>query len=754
MNELVKTIVFVAAAGVIALVAVSSHFMNRPTNAADFELVGKPFFEEFTSAKQAQNMEVVAVDPETARRQRFSVQLKDGLWRIPSHYDYPAEAADRLATTATSVMGIHRDSLAGRLAKEHERLGVVDPLSDDIEDPESVGKRITMKDADGEVVMDYIIGKEVDQEVVLSRTERPFGTEGNEKYYFIRRPDEQQTYKVKLEIDLSTKFSDWIDPDLLRLEPTDLTRIAIDNYSIEEDRSAAPANGMTALYKAQGDKIEVTRKSSTEPWELEGLEPKTEELDSTKINELIGVLDQMKIVGVRPKFKYKNHLLLTADLQLNRQPEFEANPQEFGQAIVQLQNELDQKGFNLAGNAEKMELVSQQGELQLGTDQGIVYTLHIGKDVEGDEQAIEIGTPSADNEKTADKESKKDDTKEPNANAEGTKTDDAGDPKTPEDDPLADAKNRYLMIRVSFDEGLINPKPVKPVEPVEPVVPEGYEPPAEDKPKTPDEEAPEDVQKPGESADENKSKQDEKPVRNPEFVKYDEAKIQFEQQKIEFELAQTRFADETKQLEEKIAEVMKLVGELNERFADWYYVISADNLKTLQSQRKDLVTSKQPPPAQPQVMPPRPDISFPGLPGAPGNINPVPPTEGQSNPVPEGSASKPDDANPVPPQTRQPETQNAPETATGQDPEKPADGKKDQESENSPQGEKTAGGDNEKDVSEATKAKPESEAQKQQDAGSEPDKSSENAGSSQEDQPDKAGENPATEKAKSADGSQ
>ena len=237
MNESIKTCVFVAVAGAMAALAVS-HFRNQPTNSADFELVGKEFFEDFQSAKQAQSLEVSAVDPETGVLKRFSVENQEGLWRIPSHYDYPAEAAVRLAETASSVIGISRDSLGGRLAKEHERLGVVDPLGDEIDDPEAVGKRITLKDEDGEVVVDYIIGNELeDEEVVMTEVDRVLGRQNDSKFYFIRRPDEQQTYKVALDIDLSTKFSDWIDPDLLRFERSELTKISINNYSIELDRA-------------------------------------------------------------------------------------------------------------------------------------------------------------------------------------------------------------------------------------------------------------------------------------------------------------------------------------------------------------------------------------------------------------------------------------------------------------------------------------------------------------------------------------
>ncbi len=280
MNESSKTIAFVSAAAIMVALAYTSHYLNRPKTGKDFELVGQPFYEDFDSSEQANSLEVVAIDKENFKLQRFSVKNEDGLWRIPSHHDYPAEAAARLATTATSVMGIERESLAGRLASEHERLGVVDPLGEDIEDPESVGKRITLMDSGGEVLVDYIIGKEAG-DVEVSEVDRPFSNNRSpDKFYYVRRPDEQQTYKVKLDVDLSTRFSDWIDPDLLRLERGKLNRISIDNYSLQEQRDS-PLGDVKSLFKEQGDQLNLSRASSTDPWKLEELDDTTEELHNS-----------------------------------------------------------------------------------------------------------------------------------------------------------------------------------------------------------------------------------------------------------------------------------------------------------------------------------------------------------------------------------------------------------------------------------------------------------------------------------------
>ena len=609
MNESIKTISFVSVAAVLAMAAVGSHFLNQPSNSADFELVGQLFYPEFESATQAQSLQVSAVDPESAVLKRFSVEKEDGLWRIPSHYNYPAEAAARLATTATSVMGISRDSLVGRLANEHERLGVVDPLSDDIEDPESVGERLTLKDADGEVVVDYIIGNEAG-DVVLSEEERPFGNNADEKYYYVRRADEQQTYKVKLKIDLSTKFSDWIDPDLLRIDRNDITKITIDNYSLQEDRSN-PLARSNALFKQQGDQIEVARISNTDAWELAGLNPETEELQTPRINEMLDVFDQMKIAGVRPKFKFKDHLLLTADLKLNEQPEFQQDPNGLARAINQLQNELDQKGFSLAGTQKKLELVAQNGDLHVGTDQGVVYTLHVGKSVEGSEEEIEIGAAATTG---AGLETKPNgaatDSPDGSTDGSGGDSEKSDEASASDADSLDDAKNRYLMIRVSFDDSLIFPKPELPLEPVAPIAPAGYQPPPEVKP-----EDPLPAEQPEGSDAPEPPPSDQTPERNPEFVVHDEALAAYQDLKIEYELVKTRFENETVEFNKKVDQGQQLVDELNQRFGDWYYVITGDNLNTLQTTREDLVKQKEL--AQPPVeslLPSRPDISFPNLP--------------------------------------------------------------------------------------------------------------------------------------------
>ena len=114
MNETSKTVAFVISACLLGVAAGATHWMTQPKPVAGFEKVGQEFFPDFEDSLAAQALEVMVYDEETDGLREFSVENKDGLWRIPSHHDYPAEAADRLARTATSVIGLTRESLVAR----------------------------------------------------------------------------------------------------------------------------------------------------------------------------------------------------------------------------------------------------------------------------------------------------------------------------------------------------------------------------------------------------------------------------------------------------------------------------------------------------------------------------------------------------------------------------------------------------------------------------------------------------------------
>ena len=105
MNTTNRTLTFGAVAAFAVLSAMGVKYINRPVTNADFADVGQEFFAEFTDPLKATSLSVAKYDTEAKEPMAFSVKQDDkGLWVIPSHHNYPAEAADRLARTASSFM--------------------------------------------------------------------------------------------------------------------------------------------------------------------------------------------------------------------------------------------------------------------------------------------------------------------------------------------------------------------------------------------------------------------------------------------------------------------------------------------------------------------------------------------------------------------------------------------------------------------------------------------------------------------------
>lgn len=505
MTEMQRTIAFVGVAvasfGVALLAA-----PRAPKTPPAFSDVGQEFYPEFKEPDVARSLQVIAYNPEQAESRLFGVEFKDGIWRIPSRHNYPADGKDRLAKCAASVVGLKREALAGQRPSEHEEFEVVDPL-DEKTDSLKRGQRITLKDEAGKVLADYIIGKKVP---------------GQEGQYYIRRPDENATYRAKIELDLSTRFADWIEPDLLKLDGWKLSEIDIDNYSIDTERGRIIGR----------DQSRLSRKTSSEPWSLEGLDESKEEVNHDEVRKLVSLLDDMKIVGVRPKpVKLSRDLKLGEDLKLDQATAFD----------------LASKGFLFArGEDNSQQLVSKEGEVLAKTDQGVVYVLHFGDVFSGTEQEIEFGFA-----KDA----------EP---AEGEKKEPAEDAKKP-----STGKSRYLFVSVQFDDSLIAGKPTPPEEPVEPKMPEGYV----------------------ESADGTVADALE-PENTSPFAAYRQAKAAYETAKAGYAAAKTKYESDLKAFEEKVKAGEKIVKDLNNRFADWYYVISAGSFEDLRQGRKNLIKPK------------------------------------------------------------------------------------------------------------------------------------------------------------------
>ncbi|UCF38933.1 MAG: DUF4340 domain-containing protein [Acidobacteriota bacterium] len=381
MSEKKKTITFAVAALVLLLLAaVTAPRHSEPDQFAD---LGEKFFPEFTDPNIATTLEVIEFDEATAAARPFKVTFKGGIWTIPSHHDYPADGKDQLAKTAAGMIGLNKEDFRTSNIADHESCGVIDPLDETATTLKGRGKRVTIRDNDDRILADLIFGKKL---------------EGRADYSFVRVPGQKRVYITKTDLSISTQFADWIEPDLLKTEQTKIQKVTLQDYSINERTRSVDERGTLVLTKG-----------SDSTWKANRM-PSSEEVDTTKMDAMLRAIDELSIVGVRPKPEGLSRDLRRSD----------------GSVPISQENliSLQEKGYYFTRDGR---LLSNEGELNVETSDGIEYTLRFGEVLFGSGETVTAGATAAEQE---------------------------GAEKGP-------GENRYLFLTASFQPNLI-PEPRKP----------------------------------------------------------------------------------------------------------------------------------------------------------------------------------------------------------------------------------------------------------------------------------------------------
>lgn len=452
MNENKKTIIFAAVAAVLLVMAFV--FSPRRITPEAFMDQGESFFQNFTDPNAATTLEVIDFDENTGSAKPFKVTFNNGRWTIPSHYDYPADARDRLAKTAADVITLRKDDFRTDNVSDQERCGVIDPL-DETAGLKGRGQRVTFRGEGDRLLADLIIGGFVD---------------GRPGFRFVRVPGQNRIYAVKMNMNISARFEDWIDTDLLRLVKNKVEEIELKDYSIDE-RTGRVNNRDDLILRLKDNRWTANRAG------------KGQQADSTAMENLLEALSGLKIVGVRPKPAGLSAGLKGDNSQVRISTADAAS--------------LQQKGFYFSQDGQ---LLSNEGELKVGTSDGVVYTLRFGEVVYGSGDAVSAGIESS----------------EPAA-------------KTKE------AENRYLFISADFNSKYFSEPP---------------------------------------KAKDSSYK-----------GKPDSLLTIADRQNKEMDNKWTAWKS-------KVDNGRKLAGDLNNRFADWYYVISGASYDNIRLKRSDLMTGQ------------------------------------------------------------------------------------------------------------------------------------------------------------------
>ena len=562
MSELNKTLIFVG----VAVAAVLIAWLTGPAapSAVENDLRGKLLVADFDLAKVGQ-VEVVEFDQYSGAADPFKVvktTLKGKpVWTIPSHENYPTDASNQLSDVAAVFSQIQVLDVPSKDPGDHAQYGVLDPAAKERKRGEAgVGTKLTMKDGGGKDLLAVIIGKAVPDRAGLR---------------YVRRAGDDQVCIVKADTDkVTARFDKWIEKDLLKLSTWDIKQVDVRDYSINESRRLIPRGQTLFEYNDTGDPKWKTLRDEEytgRKWTPVAM-AEDEELNVAKLDEMKNAFSDLKIVNVLRK-----PTGLTADLKA---PADFDNHQELLQTLVLC-------GFlpSLSADKKEVEILASEGEVRVAMKDGVEYLLRFGRST---------GERSESDKKEGEKKE--------------------GDAKKEEADKPA-GMNRFLLVMAQFNEGLI----ARPQLESEPTDEKPADKPAADKPaddKQPDEKKADDKQPDEKKADEKNA--DEKKADDPQ----PEAKKPEGDAAAKGEAKAGEKADEDagekkdpeQAAKDKAAEVERIrkenqqkldkyeadkkkgrerAEELNNRFADWYYVISDDVYRKLHINRSDFVKKKE-----------------------------------------------------------------------------------------------------------------------------------------------------------------
>ena len=536
-----RTMAFLA--GGLALLAVGGWLQLQPKlrhrEPAAEATAAKVLFPELSDASKAASLEIVSFDEDTATLIPFKVVKAGGVWVLPAQQNYPADAKDQLAAAATELIERPILDVVSTSPGDHEVYGVIEPDAEKVEvGATGVGQLVEIRDASGNKLARLIVGKE---------DKRSGGAgAGGRTLRFVRKAGQDPVYRVEIDTSkFTTKFDDWIEKDLLKLSPWDIRRLTVDDStcSFEVD----PGSGGLAVSQDRRSLIELAYDDREAKWSLVKLEEFTpkgeaeekslgedEELASSRLNDLRNALGDLTIVDV-----VRKPTGLSADLKA------EAAFTGDQEAVLSLA----QRGFF---PFQSGEVLSSSGETVVGMKDGVEYLLRFGN-------ATTVAGSDTGGEAVEGRDS-------------------------------TDTNGRYLFVLARLNEGLIEKPELKPL-PEVPAVPaaageKADEATSDDEKESAGGAAGADAEA---SADES---QDADASAAAALAQADEAEAKAqaaleERRRIERE---NRLAQED--YDGKLAAARKRVRELNDRFAEWYYVVSDEEYAKIRLKRADVIQAK------------------------------------------------------------------------------------------------------------------------------------------------------------------
>jgi len=519
MSESIRTISFLGAAVVIGLLAWITRPAPAPRSVVGTTDVVRPF-----DVAEAASLKIQRYDAEEGKLEKFEVAKVGGRWVIPSHDGYAADAEAQLTKVASLFTGMKAiGAPASDDPKQHGDFGVKEPGESTSGDGKEYGRLVTISNSDGKDLVNLIVGKSAAP---------TGGDEGAaaKSYRFVRKVGQDPVYVVEISLDaITTKFEDWIERDLLKLDSFNVAKLDLHDYSIEPQRVGrqvrmvfVPRMDTVVDWDSTGNEWKLQKMLLYQRGEtLEALEAglaDDEELNKSKLDGVKTAVDDLKIVDVERKPKVLFDAL--KDEKLAQEEQALDTLQEFGFFVM------------ADDGPQKLKVKGSNGGLDISMKDGVRYVLNFG------------------NPKSAEKGN-------------------------------SSKLNRYLMVTAQVDDSMI-PMPMLEPEDEEPAGPESGDKEEDAKPEDKKDETADD----GSEAKKDKETDEDEPSSDNEQKKAAAAKKKREDVK-------KRNKQKLEERNDKLKKAQARVTELNARFNDWFYVVSDDVYKKVQLGRADIVKDRE-----------------------------------------------------------------------------------------------------------------------------------------------------------------
>ncbi len=589
MSETMKTLAFSGVAILAAGLALATRSPSVGTTPP--ERIGQTLFPEFTDPLAAKSLKIVRFDEDLANLSEIEVKQVNGIWTLPSHDGYPADAENRIRDAATQFVDLKILQMVTDDFGKHGLYGVLEPSADkSAVGDQGVGTLVNIKDEGGDNLVNLVIGKEVKDQ---------------EGQHFVRVVDQYPVYIAKIDPEqLPVKFDDWIEKDLLQVNAWDISQLQLKDYTFQV------AQTLSGPVTDFDQRLDITLTDDNGTWKLDQLlearggqlQPtellEGEELNTERLTALKNALDTLEIVDVERKPDG-----LGADLRAD-QGFF--NDQAGVDSLVE-------RGFYPVqiGAGDTIELLSTDGEALVRTKEGVEYILRFGRvasvDTESDDGKLNRFLLVS---------ARVDQSQFPEPELEALPELPAGAESTPESESQEEssqsAVSRYktlptvLQAEAAEEAAEVEADAVDAEE--EPVLPEALESaeeepadesteaaatetPAVEETSEPAAEAVESTEESAEDATETGAEASETDASAPESAT--EAESDDSATPVDLQAERERITKENQrkidERNDKIKKAEEKVRELNYRFADWYYVISEDVYKKIHLSRSDII---------------------------------------------------------------------------------------------------------------------------------------------------------------------